>query len=245
MGTMRNGFSWRTAAVGCALFLAPGVAQARGIDCAKAATRLEKAICADPVMLDYDTRIAAAYARALEAWKGAIAAYVRRDQAEWLARFRNTNEEEGGCSIDDRDCLRQEMSARVDVIESGVYANGGVYIGPGGRKLLIMPRRANNYALRLFKPDALPDDHIATLDEDRAALWDGPDFLVAKMGDGNTLPLPNPLDGPDPDGCTLRIAPKALSVQVWQTGYCAGRDYAGVYKRDLAQTLADYELELH
>ena len=241
---MKNRLFWTAAAVGGA-FLAAPCAQARGIDCAKAATRLEKAICADPVLLEYDGRIAAAYARALESWKGAIASYVRRDQAAWLTLFRNTNEEEGGCSIDDRDCLRQEMLVRVDAIESGAYASSGVYLAPDGRKLLIMPRTAHNYRLRVFKPASLPDQHVASLDQDRAALWDGLDFMVAQMGDGNGLPLPNPQDGPDPDGCTLRLAPVALSVRVWQTGYCGGRDYAGVYKRDLTQTLADYELELH
>jgi uncharacterized protein YecT (DUF1311 family) len=242
---MKIGFRWWTALLGlCAL--APA-AQARGIDCLKAATPLEKAICADPVMLDYDARIAAAYATALTVWKGAIAAYVRKDQAAWLGALRaiGTDDDNGGCTLDDRPCLRAEMLARVETLESGTYVHGGVYLAPDGRKLLLIPRRANGYALRVFRPSALPDENIASLDEPRAALWDGPDFLVAQMGDGNGLPLPNPLGGPDPDGCTLRIAPAPLSMRVWQTGSCGGKDYAGTYRRDLAQTLADYAFELY
>src|SRR5690242_2283468 len=92
------------------LAMAPA-AQARGIDCAKAATKHEKAICADPVLLEYDGRIAAAYASALTAWKGAIAAYVRRDQAAWLQQFRamGTADGDGQCTLDDKACLRDEM----------------------------------------------------------------------------------------------------------------------------------------
>jgi hypothetical protein len=111
------------------------------------------------------------------------------------------------------------MRSRVDDIESGTYAHSGVYMAADGRKLLLSPRRANGYALRIFK---LPDANVASLDEASAAMW----------------------DGPDRDGCTLRLAPSPLSIRVWQKGTCGGRDYSGSYRRDLAQTLADYEFEL-
>jgi uncharacterized protein YecT (DUF1311 family) len=236
--------NWIAAAIGL-LVMAPA-AQARGIDCTKATARLDKIVCADPVMLDYDTRIAAAYANALTVWNGAIAAYVRRDQAAWLQSFRSigTADDNGACTLDDSACIREELLRRVDDIESGTYVHGGVYLAPDGRKLLLRPRHANGYALRVFNPSSLPDVNIASLEEERAALWDGPDFMVAKMGDGNGLPLARPQGGPDPDGCTLRLAPSALSIRVWQQGQCGGRDYAGTYRRDLDQTLADYEFEL-
>lgn len=228
------------AAIGLVVF-APA-AEARGIDCSKATSRLDKIVCADPEMLEYDGRIAAAYANALTLWKGAIAPYVRKDQQAWLQAFRAIGgDDNGGCTLDDKACIRQEMRARVDDIESGSYQHSGVYLAADGRKLLLFPRRANGYALRVFK---LPDANVMSLDEDRAALWDGPDFMVARMGDANGLPLPNPQSGPDPDGCTLRLAPSPLSIRVWQTGYCGGRNYAGDYRRDLVQTLADYQFEL-
>ena len=71
-------------------------------------------------------------------------------------------------------------------------------------------------------------------------MWDGPGTMVARMGDGNGLP------GKGAAGaCVLRLTPAALSITVAQTGRCGGRNYAGSYRRDLAQTLADYEFELH
>lgn len=238
---MTNGIAKLLCAAIGLVVMAPA-AQARGIDCAKAAARLERTICADPEMLDYDARIAAAYANALTLWKGAIAAYVRRDQAAWLQSFRAIGvDDNGGCTLDDKACIRQEMRSRVDDIESGTYAHSGVYLAADGRKLLLSPRRANGYALRIFK---LPDANVASLDEPSPAMWDGPDFMVAKMGDANGLRQPNPQGGPDRDGCTLRLAPSPLSIRVWQKGACGGRDYSGSYRRDLAQTLADYEFEL-
>lgn len=215
--------------------LAP-VAEARGIDCAKAVTRLDKIICADPQMREYDGRIAAAYADAQTVWQGAIAAYVRRDQAAWLSAFRAIGvDDNGGCTLDDRDCIRQEMHSRVEDIESGTYVHSGVYLAADGRKLLLTPRRANGYALRVFK---LPDLNVTSLDEDRAALWDGPNAMVAKMGDANGLPQGGA------NACTLRLVPTPLAITVTQTGRCGGHSYAGSYRRDLTQTLADYQFEL-
>ncbi|MEJ5976941.1 hypothetical protein WG901_09870 [Novosphingobium sp. PS1R-30] len=219
-------------AIGAAL-LAPA-AQARGIDCSKATTRLDKIICADPQMREYDGRIATAYASALTVWNGAIAAYVRRDQAAWLSAFRAIGvDDNGGCTLDDRDCIRAEMLHRTEDVESGTYVHSGVYLAADGRKLLLTPRRANGYALRVFK---LPDRNVTSLDEERAALWDGPNAMVAKMGDANGAPLPK--------ACTLRLVPTPLAIAVTQTGACDGHSYAGSYRRDLKQTLADYQLEL-
>lgn len=219
-------------------------AQARGIDCTKASTKLEKAICADPQLLERDGELAGLYAQALTEFKGAIAAYVRKDQAEWLARFRQIGvpgEDAAWCEIADKPCIREELQRRIQTFYSGTYRNSGVYLAADGRKLLLWPGTGNGYSLRVFDPRYLPDAHIATLQQDRAALWDGPDFMVARMGDGSGLDLP-PLEKGVPDGCELRMAPAALSIRVWQKGHCGGRDYAGSYRRDLTQTLAAYEL---
>ena len=220
--------------------------EARGIDCAKASTRLEKTICSDPKLLEADGELASLYAAALGEFKGAIAAYVRLDQATWLARFRQIGvpgEDAAWCEIADRACILDEMKRRHQTFYSGTYRNSGVYLGPGGSKLLLFPEHGNGYALRVYDPAHLPDAHVATLGEDRAAMWDGPDFMVAKMGDGNGLDLP-PLVKDVPDGCELRLLPQALSIRVWQKGHCGGRDYAGTYRRDLTQTLADYETSI-
>lgn len=216
-------------------------AEARGIDCAKASTRLEKTICSDPQLLEADGELAGLYAQALGEFKGAIAAYVRLDQATWLSRFRQIGvpgADAAWCEIGDRACILEELKRRIQAFYSGSYRYGGVYLGPGGRKLLLFPQHGNGYALRVFDPAHLPDAHIATLQDQDAGMWDGPDFMVARMGDGNGLDLP-PLETGVPDGCQLRMLPQALSIRVWQKGACGGRDYAGTYRRDLAQTLAD------
>lgn len=228
---------------GLAALLAAQGAQARGIDCAKTGTRLEATICADPEMRDYDNRIAAAYARGLAIWDGAIADYVRRDQQEWLTGFRSIERleaaVEGDCVITDLACIRGEMRRRVDVLESGAYVHSGVYRAANGMKLLLQTGRANGYGVRVYDPKALPKGNIVTLDTDRAALWDGPEAMVSIMGDSNGLPLAAS------DGCTLRLSPEPLAIHVVQKGACGGRNYEGAYGRLLDDTLRSYELELY
>ena len=220
-----------------------GAAQARGIDCTKAATRLDRAICADPQMLDYDGRIAAAYGGALAAFDGSIAAYVRLDQKEWLTGFRSIEALdaaiETGCNIQDIPCLRDELRRRVDDVESGAYIHSGVYRAANGMKLLLHPGKANGYRVRVYDPARADKVNVVTADVDRAALWDGPQFMVSTMGDSNGLPLPGD------DGCILRMLPEALSISVFQKGSCGGHAYEGVYNRLLDETLGSYELELH
>ena len=67
-------------------------AHAASFDCARARTGVEKAICADPKLSEYDERIAAAYKRGLGEWNGAIRAYVRNDQRQWLAEIRRIDD---------------------------------------------------------------------------------------------------------------------------------------------------------
>lgn len=221
-------------------------AEARGIDCTKATTRLEKTICADPQLRERDAELAGLYAQALTEFNGAIAPYVRKDQMAWLARFRQIGvpgEDAAWCKIADKACIREELMRRIQTFYSGTYRNSGVYLAPDGRKLLLFPAKGNGYTLRVFDPKHLPAAHIATLQDDRAALWDGPDFMVAKMGEGNGLELP-PIEAGVKDGCELRLLPASLSIRVWQKGSCGRRDYAGTYRRDLSQILADYETSI-
>ncbi|RYE55200.1 MAG: hypothetical protein EOP18_06260, partial [Rhizobiaceae bacterium] len=167
-------------------------ADARGIDCSRPVTELDKLVCSDPEMLDYDRRIAAAYANGLSIWGGAIAPYVRREQQEWLTVFRTieTLESEDVCALSDLTCIRVELRRRVVDIESGAYVYSGVYRSGTGMKLLLHPRYANDYRVRIYDPRKLASANIVTLDGERTALWDGPQTLISVMGDGNGLPLP-------------------------------------------------------
>lgn len=223
------------------LLLSAKGAEAAGIDCSKAVTKLDKAICADRAALDYDRRIAAAYARALASWDGAIASYVRLDQQQWLTAFRTIELEaaiDSDCVVTDPACIREELRRRVDDVESGAYIHSGVYRAAGGMKLLLHSGQANGYRVRLYDPVNAAKVNITTLDADRAALWDGPQFMVSTMGDSNGLPFP-----PE-DGCTLRMLPEALAIRVFQKGACGGQNFEGTYSRLLDETLRGYELEL-
>jgi len=228
--------------LGFLLVTGGGAAQARGIDCAKAVAKLDRAICADPVALDYDSRMAAAYARALASWNGAIARYVRLDQQEWLTSFRTIELEtafDSDCVVTDRACIREELRRRVEDVESGAYVHSGVYRTATGMKLLLHPGLANGYHVRVYDPARASKVNIATVDSDRAALWDGPQFMVSTMGEANGVPF-----APE-DGCTLRLLPEALSIRVFQKGECGGHMFEGTYNRLLDETLRSYELELH
>lgn len=225
-----------------ALCLAAG-AHGRSPDCSRPATELDRTICSDPELRDYDQRIAAAYGQALASWNGAIADYVRRDQQEWLTAFRTIETLDAAldddCVISDLSCIRDQMRRRVDDLESGAYVHSGVYRSAGGLKLLLHPGGANGYRVRIYDPTRLPGFNIVTVAQGRAALWEGPRVMLAEMGDANGLPLPAG------DGCILRLQPAALSIQVAQQGGCGGRRYDGSYGRLLGETLRGYDLELY
>lgn len=222
---------------------AAGAASAQAVDCARTGSRLDAVICGDPEMRDYDQRIAAAYAQAMTIWNGAIAAYVRHDQQEWLTAFRTIETVEAAieddCVISDRACIRAELRRRVDDLESGAYVHSGVYRAGNGLKLLVQPGTGASYSVRVYDPARLAAANFVTLAADRSALWDGPQTMVSTMGNAHGFALP------DGDGCTLRMQPRPLSIDVSQTGSCRGQRLEGSYARLLDETLRGYELELH
>lgn len=222
---------------------ARGTEQDRGIDCSLAVSALEKLTCADPRMMEYDSRIAAAYQRATQEWNGAIAPYVRRDQRIWMDQFRAIERSEGEieppCPLDDIECIRRFMLQRVDWIESGAYRSSGVYHGPFDMKLLLSPGRANRFHLRFYDPVKMRHHiQLALDDTDTAAMWDGPDMMVARMGDMYGNPLP---DGE----CTLWLKTAANSLTIAQTGKCGGYSYVGHYRRQTDDDLSAYEVDLY
>ena len=225
------------------LALSAGAARAQDIECAKPAGRLDAVICADPEMRDDSDRIAAAYARGIAIWDGAIATYVRHDQQEWLTAFRTIETVEAtmenDCSLSDRACIRTEMRNRVEEVESAAYVHSGVYRSAAGMKLLLQPGRAKAYRVRVYDPANPRAINNVTLVADGAATWEGSQYLVSVMGNADGMPLPAD------DGCTLRLQHQPLSIQIVQNGSCQGHQFAGVYDRLLDETLRGYEMELH
>lgn len=227
----------------------PAALHAASFDCAKARTGVEKAICADPKLSEYDERIAAAYKRDLDQWDGAIRGYVRNDQRHWLSEIRridhNDSEIEAACAQGDLPCLRRELLLRADELESSGYRNSGVYQrSDGGGNLLVVALRNADIRLRLYdrrnsKIIASAGDEAATASTGLPQLqrdtfrWDGPDtFLVEAADDTGQAPA---------DGCALTVHFSEKAATVLQQGGCNGARLEGTYLRDLDDLLTNYE----
>jgi uncharacterized protein len=232
------------------LLLLGGIAAARAasFDCAKARTGVEKAVCADPKLSEYDERIAAAYQRALGEWGGAIRGYVRDDQRHWLAEIRRIDGHDDDidpvCAAGDLPCLRREYRRRTDELESSGYRNSGVYQrSDGGGNLLVQAIRNADIRLRLYdrkasKILATAIDDAATTDTGLPQLqrdtfqWDGPDTFILEAADG---------DGQAPaDGCALTVHFTEKAAIVLQQGGCSGARAEGTYLRDPGDLPSNY-----
>ena len=224
-------------------------AHAASFDCARARTGVEKAICADPKLSEYDERIAAAYKRALGEWDGAIRGYVRNDQRHWLAEIRriddNDGEIEANCTAGDLPCLRREYQLRTDEIESSGYRNSGVYQrSDGGGNLLVQAIRNADIRLRLYdrKDSKIVASAVDEAESQRTGLpqlqrdtfqWDGPDTFILQAADA---------EGQAPaDGCALTVHFTEKAATVLQQGGCGGARLEGTYLRDLDDLPAYYE----
>jgi len=227
-----------------------GAAHAASFDCAKSRTGVEKAICADPKLSEYDERIAAAYKRELDEWNGAIRAYVRADQRHWLSEIRRIDDHadseiEAVCAQGDLPCLRREYQVRTDEIESSGYRNSGVYQrSDGGGNLLVTAIRNADIRLRLY--DRKNSKIIASAEDEAEAQrtglpqlqrdtfqWDGQDTFLLEAADA---------DGQAPaDGCALTVHFTEKAATVLQQGGCGGARLEGTYLRDLDDLLTNYE----
>jgi uncharacterized protein YecT (DUF1311 family) len=225
-------------------------AHAASFDCAKARTGVEKAVCADPQLSEYDQRIAGAYKRELDEWNGAIRSYVRNDQHHWLAEIRRideaTNDDIGPvCAQGDLPCLRREYQLRMDALESSGYRNSGVYQrSDGGGNLLVQAIRNADIRLRLY--DRKNSKIVATAEDEAEAQrtglpqlqrdtfqWDGPDTFILQAANQ---------DGQAPaDGCALTVHFSEKAATVLQQGGCDGARLDGTYLRDLDDLLSNYE----
>lgn len=228
----------------------PTTLHAASFDCSKARTGVEKAICADSQLSEYDERIAAAYKRALGEWNDAIRDYVRNDQRRWLAEIRRIDtarDDDIGpvCEAGDLACLRRELQRRMDTLESSGYRNSGVYQrSDGGGNLVVTAIRNADLRLRVYdrntaKVLASAEDAAASARSGLPQLqrdtfqWHGPDTFIVEVADDTGTP--------PSDGCALTVQFSERAATVLQQGGCNGAHFDGTYLRDLNDLPSDHE----
>lgn len=110
---------------GCAVLALAGMqgaANAASFDCAKAGTRTEKAICADPAVSRMDEDMATAFKAAMEAWPaGNWKDFLRREQRDWI----KTRDSE--CKADAA-CLKRDYELRIAFLKRGHLKYMGRYV---------------------------------------------------------------------------------------------------------------------
>jgi len=209
-----------------------GPAAAASFDCAKARTKVEKLICADPELSRQDEALAVAYAEALKAWDGKIAAGTRMNQKGWVGSRTLLPPDKGMGGVlcfDDKErlpCLRGAYRDRIAVLKDPAWRLGGIY--ERGRDIL---------RIKVI-PGGL----------DLAYQLDGPDALGGATQEGVPVPVASgatkvafPLMGEGRDACRLEGTFTAEAVTIVQKGPCSGNAVAGRWVRNQAR---DPEAEL-
>jgi len=200
-----------------------GAAHAASFDCAKAGVKIEKMICQDAELSRLDGELAKAYAEALTAWDGKIAAYVRASQRAWVRGDRvleMPGGDRGGIYChDDKTaipCLRGLYRARITLLRGGAFPLSGIY-EKGGAFLKLM---GTEEGLRLEW--TIGDE---TGGEERY-------FTVPRGARGVNFAF-------NGQACRLRLTFTAADVMVDQEGACGTKDIDGRWVRNQARLPED------
>lgn len=102
-------------------------ANAEGINCAKAQTKIEKAICADPDLRAMDKRIATAYSRLMRELDPQSAELLKKDQ-QWFLAACNIDADLRKGAVDKQD-LSDTLAARGEFLESIIAHPGPGFSG--------------------------------------------------------------------------------------------------------------------
>ncbi|MFS2049690.1 lysozyme inhibitor LprI family protein [Variovorax sp. Varisp41] len=149
--SIRPFFPWAMALGLAALACVP--AHAASFDCAKASNPTEKTICATPALSLQDESMAELYRKQLATPDaGQWAAYLKRDQRDWLA-VRNRH-----CKADVK-CLREDYERRIRYLVEPLLHRTGRYVEgrcpKDGRFLDVTPSDDGGLDIELYIcPDA-------------------------------------------------------------------------------------------
>jgi uncharacterized protein len=201
-----------------ALFGAP--AFGASFDCAKAATGVEKRICADPVASQLDEEMHTAYEKALDNTIGAAA--IRRWQRTWL---------KSRAHCPDVECLRKALTERIAVLsavaplatEAGAYT--GYYVRHAG--LLV----DKHYADLLLV--GMQDGRVMV---EGSAIWLGPKADEGQVNTGEIAGSAKPAGKAlqfDDDACRVMIMLNQGGVAVTDNHQCGGQNvsFNGSYRK--------------
>ncbi len=211
------------ALAGLLLIAVAGPASAASFDCAKARSKVEKLICADPQLSRQDEDLAKAYGEALKVWDGRIAAYVKLTQRGWVgSRALEAPGMSGGgilCEDDESalPCLRTIHADRIAVLRNPGFRLSGIYA------------RGQDFLRIKAMPTGL--DFAYQLADAKASQGFTDDTRPVKVATGQDV-VSFPLTGTGPDACVLDAAFTFDTVTITQKGPCGGAKLGGWWKRD-------------
>lgn len=204
----------RLAIVVAALIVPPAFAEAASFDCAKAGTKTEKMICADPELSSLDGNLGKAYVALVgnaKLYGTAVVDLVRDNQRAWL-KTRN--------ACPDVACLKTAYTTRIDQLtgKSGPTTDpqAGDYVSD-----------TVSIAVR-----ALGDGVLVVFIEGGGATWTCAYGGAARQVGPNTLIVGKDKLKLTIDGSTATIADTAPNDQVSQSACGAAGSMIGSYRKE-------------
>jgi uncharacterized protein YecT (DUF1311 family) len=216
------------------LALAALPARAAGIDCAKAVTATEHAICNDPDLRKLDASVASDFADALAATQGATRQALMAQQRRWLTQ------RDHGCKGHDTACLRSSYQGRFDALEALTAR-----ISPGN------PTLSNVTAVALLGSWKIDDDVVPGAPDQRVPAAAVPAYLPKTgstiigqpgklcSGAGECLPF-----GLDQQTLGMATGAEALHLPPstpYYVAYLSGKSAYGLIRRPDGSLLAQFQ----
>ena len=210
-------------------------AGAAGIDCAKARTATERAICGDPELQKLDAAVASDFADALAATQGATRQALLAQQRRWLSQ------RDHGCKGNDVACLRSSYQARFDALEALTAR-----IAPGN------PSLSDATAVALLGSWKIEGDLVPGAPDQRVPATEMPAYLpkpgstiIGRPGklcsrDGDCLPF-----GLDQQKFGMATGTEALhlpSSTPYYVAYLSGKSAYGLIQRPDGSLLAQFQV---
>lgn len=200
-----------------AALLAAPLAHAAGFDCARAATPMEKRICADPALSKLDEGLTRAYVRALA--RVGSKDLVRQWQRDWLKSAQLT-------ACKDAACLRPLFTVRIALLDDAIASPwNGQYTRYVNNK---MDKNTSDIMLVALKDDAVAGTG--------ATMWLGPNAANGQVHVGE-FDAVGSFTGEnlifEQADCQVNVTRSRAVLQVEDSNTCGGANatFTGIYRR--------------